>query len=180
MFSADFSPVTNLATGGDSIRAMGVVSRARNVKIKLSIQDVLRSKSIVQLARNAKVLPASAITEVHKEEETDQPFSLSPVQSMYLKSAVKHGGEGRFNQSFILAVPRHVAAETIKESINSIVQRHAMLRARFARTQDNRWEQRIAKVGFLVIACCNNVNTNQQPDGALNLHLPRAPSELSR
>jgi hypothetical protein len=159
---------------------MGVVSRARNVKIKLSMQDVLRSKSVVQLARTAKVLPSSAITEAHKEEESDMPFALSPIQSMYLKSAVKHDGEGRFNQSFALGVPRRVSAETIKKAIDSIVQRHSMLRARFARAPNGRWEQRIAKVGFLLTARCNNVNTNKHPDGALNLHLSRAPSELSR
>jgi hypothetical protein len=127
---------------------MGVVSRARNVHIKLSIQDVLRSKSVVQLAQAAKMLPSSPTTEANKEEETEQSFALSPVQSLYLRSAVKHDGEARFNQSFTLGVARRVTVDAIKKAIDSIVQRHAMLRARFARTQDGRWEQRIAKVGF--------------------------------
>lgn len=125
---------------------MGVVSRARNAKIKLSIQDVLRCKSIVHLTQLAKSLPSSTVSTVRKEEGTEQPFALSPVQTMYLKSAVKHGGDARFNQSFTLGVPRQVAAETIKKAINSIVERHAMLRARFSKTQDGRWEQRISKV----------------------------------
>jgi hypothetical protein len=157
---------------------MGVVSRARNVKIKLSIQDVLRSKSVIQLAQIAKVLPSSTLTKAHMEVETDLSFSLSPIQNMYLKSAVKHGGEGRFNQSFILGVPRRVSAESIKQAFDSIVQRHTMLRARFARTQDDGWEQRVAKVGFLLTAYHNNVNTNEHPDGAFNLHLSRASPEL--
>ncbi|KAK3290246.1 uncharacterized protein B0H64DRAFT_452780 [Chaetomium fimeti] len=142
-----------LGLGGDSIRAMGVVSRARNAKIKLSIQDVLRCKSIVHLTQLAKGLPSSAPATIHKEEGTEQPFALSPVQTMYMKSAVKHAGVARFNQSFTLGVPRRVTAETIKKAINSVVERHAMLRARFSRTQDGRWEQRISKMGPSTYAC---------------------------
>jgi hypothetical protein len=127
---------------------MGVVSRARNAKIKLSIQDVLRCKSIVHLSQLAKSLPSSTVSTARKEEGTEQPFALSPVQTMYLKSAVNYGGDARFNQSFTLGVPRQVAAETIKKAINSIVERHAMLRARFSKTQDGRWEQRISKVSL--------------------------------
>ncbi|KAK4157425.1 non-ribosomal peptide synthetase [Chaetomidium leptoderma] len=136
-----------LGLGGDSIRAMGVVSRARNAKLKLSIRDVLRSKSVVHLAESAKELPSSTVASMHKEEETEQSFALSPIQRMYLNSAVKHHGDARFNQSFTLGVPRRVTTATIKKAIESIVQRHAMLRARFARTKDARWEQRIAKMG---------------------------------
>ncbi|EAQ90170.1 hypothetical protein CHGG_06789 [Chaetomium globosum CBS 148.51] len=141
-----------LGLGGDSIRAMGVVSRARNAKIKLSIQDVLRCKSIVHLTQLAKSLPSSSSATI-REEETEQPFALSPVQTMYMKSAVKHAGDARFNQSCTLGVPRQVTNDAIKKAINSIVERHAMLRARFSRMQDGRWEQRISKMGPTTYTC---------------------------
>ncbi|KAK4150585.1 non-ribosomal peptide synthetase [Chaetomidium leptoderma] len=152
-----------LGLGGDSMRAMGVVSRARNAKIKLSIQDVLRSKSIIQLAQLAKVLPSSIAAEVKKEEEPEQPFAPSPIQSMYLKSAVKHNGDARFNQRFTLGAPRRVTVDTIRKAIDSIVQRHAMLRARFARTQDGRWEQRIAEMGPSTYHCLEH-RLNSRPE----------------
>lgn len=126
---------------------MGVVSRARNAGLKLSIQDVLRCKSVVQLAQLAKMLP-SASAETRMEEETEKPFPLSPIQSMYLKSTAKHVGDARFNQSFTLGVSRRVTVNTIKKAIDAVVQRHAMLRARYTKTQDGHWEQSIAKVGF--------------------------------
>ena len=125
---------------------MGVVSRARNAKIKLSIQDVLRSKSIVHLAQLAKVAPSLAAIQVPSQEQTEQPFKLSPIQNLYLKSAIKHSGDARFNQSFTLGVSRRVTIESIKQAINSIAQRHAMLRARFAKTPTGGWKQQIAKV----------------------------------
>jgi hypothetical protein len=33
---------------------------------------------------------------------------------------------------------------------------------------------------LVLTACCNDINTNKHPDGAINVHLSRAPSELSR
>ena len=124
---------------------MGLVSRARNVNIKLSIQDVLRSKSIIHLSELAKELPSSTVIGVRGEEQTEQPFGLSPIQSMYLRSAVRHNGDARFNQSIALGI-RHVTIDTIKQAIDSIIQRHAMLRVRLTKTQNGNWEQRIAKV----------------------------------
>jgi hypothetical protein len=140
------------AAGGDSIRAMGVVSRARRAKIKLSVQDVLRAQSLVHLAQLANVLTSSTTSKPSQEEETDQPFSLSPIQSMYMISAINHAGDGRFNQSVTLAVPPRVTVDAIRRGTDLIVERHAMLRARFNKSQDGRWEQRIAKVlGFVLL-----------------------------
>ncbi|KAK4124725.1 non-ribosomal peptide synthetase [Parathielavia appendiculata] len=144
-----------LGLGGDSIRAMGVVSRARTAKIKLSIQDVLRSKSIVHLAQLAKVLPSIATRP--KEEETDQPFALSPIQTMYMRSAVKHVGDARFNQSVTLGISRRVTMDTIKKAVSSVVQRHAMLRARFTKTPDGSWMQRVTKMGPSAYQCLEHV-----------------------
>lgn len=159
---------------------MGVVSRARNAKIQLSVQDVLRSKSIIHLAQLAKVAPSSAATGAH-EAETEEPFALSPIQTMYLNLAAKHAGEARFNQSFTLAVPRRVSVDTIKRAMDSVVQRHSMLRARFAKKQDGSWEQRIAKVGvfplpFNMLECSNEWIIT---DGTVGLQFSFAPSELS-
>jgi len=127
---------------------MGVVSRARNAKIKLTIRDVLRAKSIVNLAELAKSLPASTGPQTQSEEQVEQPFALSPIQAMYLKSAVQYEDNARFNQSFTLGVGRHVTIGAVKKAIASIVQRHPMLRARFSRAQGNRWEQKIAEVSL--------------------------------
>ncbi len=91
------------------------------------------------------------MTEVHGEEQTEQPFGLSPIQSLYLRSAVKHNGDARFNQSITLGVSsHHVTIDTVKRAINSIVQRHTMLRVRLSKTLDGNWEQQIAKVVFYV------------------------------
>lgn len=131
---------------------MGVVSRARTAGLGINIQDVLRSKSVVHLAQLAKSL-ASATTESRSEEETDEPFALSPIQSMYLHLAAGHTGIARFNQSNVFGVPRRLTVETLKGAIDSIVQRHPMLRARFTNNEYGSWEQRIAKVSDFSHCC---------------------------
>ena len=133
-------------TGGDSITAMGVISRARNAKITISLQDVLRSKSLARLAQLAKVSSSPGVSKVQNNEQNEVPFTLSPIQTMYMKSAAKHNGEARFNQSFSLGASRKVTVDTIKRAMDSIVQRHAMLRSRYAKNADGKWEQRTAKV----------------------------------
>ncbi|KAK3368413.1 non-ribosomal peptide synthetase [Podospora didyma] len=153
-----------MSLGGDSITAMGVVSRARNANISISVQDVLRSKSIIHLAQLAKQKSSSPAEnnehEGAKEEELRGPFGLSPIQSMYLKSATKHDGSARFNQSFAFRVPRRIAIDTIKKAMDSIVQRHHMLRARFFLGKHGDWEQRCEKMGQSVYRCVeHNVNS---------------------
>lgn len=160
---------------------MGVVSRARTANLKLSIQDVLRSKSLVHLSQLASGLPSLAPTEIPDDEHPEQPFPTSPIQSLYLRSAVKHNGDSRFNQSVTLGVPRHVGIATIKQAIESIVKRHAMLRVRFARAPNGNWEQRIAKVNISSpVWKLREDNSDVEIDEALNIPLPRTSSAVSR
>lgn len=63
-----------------------------------------------------------------------------------MKSATEHDGEARLNQSIAFGVQRHVRVDAINQAIDSIVQRHHMLRVRFSKKQDGTWEQRITKV----------------------------------
>jgi hypothetical protein len=151
---------------------MGVVSRARNANLKLSIQDVLGSKSVVHLSQLANRLPSSVPTEMHEEEQTEQPFAVSPIQSVYLRSAVKHDGDSRFNQSFALGVSRHVGIDTIKLAVDSVVNRHDMLRVRLARTPNGKWMQRIAEVSLPSHVCKLLENlSDMEIDGVFNIPL---------
>jgi aryl carrier-like protein len=136
-----------LSLGGDSIRAMGVVSRARTAGLGLNIQHVLRSKSVVHLAQVARSLVPAA-TESRTEEESSEPFDLSPVQRMYMQLADSYQGDARFNQSNILGVARKVGVSGVRRAMDAVVQRHGMLRARFNRRYNGSWEQHVAKVGL--------------------------------
>ncbi|KAL1965991.1 hypothetical protein VTN77DRAFT_4931 [Rasamsonia byssochlamydoides] len=127
-----------LSLGGDSITAMAVVSRSRRQKMKLSLHDVLRSESIVQLARTVE----SGLVSVQHEEKVDEPFGLYPIQQLYFQAAKGYQGRSRFNQSFTLRLSRYIKPESLESAIRTVVNQHSMLRARFGMNKDGRWEQR--------------------------------------
>jgi len=126
-----------LSLGGDSISAMQVKSQCLKRDINVSVQDILRCKSIVQLAQCAKELE----TVIEHEEIVEQSFDLSPIQSMFFK--LPNQGHGHFNQSFFLRITRGVQEEALRLAIDTIVRRHSMLRARFTKSSTDTWTQRI-------------------------------------
>ncbi|KAJ5794579.1 nonribosomal peptide synthase [Penicillium paradoxum] len=126
--------------GGDSITAMQVVSTCRATEsIVVTVQDVLRCKSISQLAFNTHSAQQSTIS---KDEELDVAFALTPIQQMHFDLAVD--GSYHYNQSFMVSVAKEISVADLKKSIEAIVRQHSMLRARFTRSEDGKtWTQRI-------------------------------------
>jgi aryl carrier-like protein len=103
-----------LAVGGDSISAMQVVGQCRKEGIGLGVQEVLRSRSITQLAEAVKEI-----------ENTSY-------------DTVEH-----FNQSFYLQVKQRTTPEVFRAAVQQLVARHSMLRARFSHSEDLGWQQRL-------------------------------------
>ena len=157
-----------LSFGGDSITAMQVISRCRARGIdSLGVRDILRSKSIEELALKAGVVghdgpkpPLVQCDNDHQgEEESAEPFPLLPVQQWYFEAIAPRkpdnteesfqgvGGDYRYNQSVCLAV-RHqpLVHHSIDSAIRDIVSKHPMLRARFSRV-GNEWRQSIVGAG---------------------------------
>lgn len=136
-----------MALGGDSISAMQVVSGCRMEGITVSVQDILRGITIQELAE-AAAAPTDESLAVD-EEETDEPFELTPIQQMYFDTAAvplgDESGAHRFNQSFLLRLAKYTDPQLIARGIEEVVGRHSMLRAHFSR-EDDRWTQRIASM----------------------------------
>ncbi|OAQ84905.1 HC-toxin synthetase [Purpureocillium lilacinum] len=110
--------------GGDSISAMQVVSQCKlhNLVFTDKIEDV--------------------------EEEGDEmkPFELSPIQQMFFDAYPE--GLDHFNQSFMLELSRPVDGATLYDATRALVNRHPMLRARFAKDLElGSWTQRIVEEG---------------------------------
>lgn len=132
-----------LSLGGDSISAMQVVGRCRAEGLAVTIRDVLRCKSITELAQLAITTVGSAIS---KEEVYDTPFKLSPVQQMYfelLPDVPVDDTNQRYNQSFFLKLVKATTSESVAVAVQKIVIQHSMLRARFSRDEDGKWSQKV-------------------------------------
>jgi aryl carrier-like protein len=127
-----------LAVGGDSISAMQVVGQCRKEGIGLGVQEVLRSRSITQLAEAVKEIENTSYDTVEYFEE---PFDLTPIQSLYFQRP--NEGRGHFNQSFYLQVKQRTTPEAFRAAVQQLVARHSMLRARFSHSEDLGWQQRL-------------------------------------
>ena len=126
-----------LHLGGDSISAMQVMSRCRADGMGVTVQNILQSKSISELAS------CVVLQEQHsfEEEKIDTPFGLSPIQKLYFEYIGDQGVQ--FNQSTVLRFSRHVEVDLVSSAINTIVRSHSMLRARFTRNESGTWQQRV-------------------------------------
>jgi amino acid adenylation domain-containing protein/non-ribosomal peptide synthase protein (TIGR01720 family) len=135
-----------LSLGGDSISAMACASHAKKARLEVSVQDVLKAKSLRRLAAVAKPMEHSSIAQSNEEDDEDAwqlniPFDLSPIQQFNFQIRGEAEGDEHFNQSFCLRLARHVEGGAVQDAIRAVVKRHAMLRARFAPGEDGRWQQ---------------------------------------
>lgn len=108
-----------LSLGGDSISAMQVMGQCRKHGIGLGVQDILRARSIVELATLAKDVQISMDNTV---EEIDVPFDLTPIQHLWFQ--LPNQGHGHFNQSFYLKLARRVQADAFRAAVEKLVGRH--------------------------------------------------------
>ncbi|KAL2812692.1 hypothetical protein BJX63DRAFT_432394 [Aspergillus granulosus] len=129
-----------LKLGGDSIAAMTCMNQCKKSGIAVTVQDILKSSSIQELASRAKRMPNYASTNYH--EKIDEPFDLSPVQALHFK--VRQEDQGYFNQSILTRLNRRIGATTLRQAIETVILKHSMLRARFEKsTVDGSIHQRI-------------------------------------
>ena len=138
---------TFLSLGGDSISAMQVATRCRNNHIEVSTRDVLRCKTISDLALCAK--PASDLLEL-PDEEIDTPFNLSPIQQLYASHALGPDNLSRstnknYNFSFCLRLKKQTPAADLARAFEAVINHHSMLRARFKKDTTGKWTQYITR-----------------------------------
>ncbi|OQE06785.1 hypothetical protein PENVUL_c016G05101 [Penicillium vulpinum] len=117
-----------LALGGDSIAAMTCIGLCKKRGFSLSVQELLRSKSIRELATRAKTIDHLTTY----EEAIDEPFSLSPIQILHF--GVRKEGQGHFNQGILTRLNKPLDERGLRSAVKILVSRHSMLRARFTDT----------------------------------------------
>jgi amino acid adenylation domain-containing protein/non-ribosomal peptide synthase protein (TIGR01720 family) len=131
-----------LNLGGDSISAMQVMAKARTEGIHLTMQDILQTKDLSTLAACAKSVAHLTMTAL---QDSHKPFHLAPIQQMYFNHVASYG-DNHFNQSFLLKVAKRIERLEMERAIDAIVERHAMLRARFEFQQvDGQWMQSVLR-----------------------------------
>jgi len=126
-----------LHLGGDSISAMQVMSSCRSAGLGVTVQDIIRSKSISQLA-----LCVTLPEEVSNTPElVDEAFGLSPIQSLFFECVGDRWAH--FNQSVMLRFAKVLDRNVVREAIQTLVKYYSMLRANFFKNDLGVWQQRV-------------------------------------
>lgn len=185
--------------GGDSISAMQILSRLRQKGIKASLHDILRFKTIasfcchlnassdyhrrpdtsyVNLIERQKIDQYDTLSKF--EDQVDQWFPLSPIQLRFFD--LYPSGNNSYQLSHLLSVRSWLNAEKLSSALESIVQVHSMLRARFSyRKFEGVWrqsitndirsslsikfhqEQDLQKLASIIFDSCNRVDIQNGP-----------------
>jgi amino acid adenylation domain-containing protein/non-ribosomal peptide synthase protein (TIGR01720 family) len=110
--------------GGDSIRAIQVISRLYMCGLTLEIADIFNCPTILELSTRVKAVGLSA-----SQETVSGAVPLGPIQSWYLKN-FEDGGR-RYNQSIILLSETRLLEEHIRTAFAALITHHDQLRASF-------------------------------------------------
>ncbi|KAI9695418.1 MAG: hypothetical protein M1836_006470 [Candelina mexicana] len=118
-----------LRAGGDSITAMQVNWKSKKRGLFLSVQDIIASESLRHLAARVSTPQKTATP----KEQVGVLFALSPIQKMFfqLTKNVSFNEQCHYNQSFFVKITQQVPFARLKTAVETLVQAHSMLRARF-------------------------------------------------
>ncbi|WP_343859383.1 amino acid adenylation domain-containing protein, partial [Fulvivirga kasyanovii] len=115
--------------GGDSIKALQIVSLMYGAGYRLQIKDIFQYPEIATLALNAKPVT----TEASQEAVTGQ-IPLTPIQQHFFAGDDK--GQHHFNQSVMLSSKDRLKLDDVYLVFNKIQEHHDALRMTYSSTGD--------------------------------------------
>jgi amino acid adenylation domain-containing protein/non-ribosomal peptide synthase protein (TIGR01720 family) len=112
--------------GGDSIRAIQIVSRLRARGVVLQVRDLLRYPTIGQLALHATV---ERVPEIGREEDAVGPCPPTPIQRWLLEQYGERSSH--FNQPVLLRAAEPVDSGALRAALAALHRHHDALRTVF-------------------------------------------------
>ena len=136
------SKTTFMSLGGDSISAIQLVAKCRKIGIKISVQNILSSKTLGKLAPTASrtQLPGHA-QDYGASPSPDTLFTISPMQQRFFALNGSVAESGRYNQGFVIKFQEAISPDIVRDAFDAIVQKHPMLRASFSFV-GHQWQQK--------------------------------------
>ena len=121
--------------GGDSIRSIQVVARARERGLSLKVNDLFEHPTIAALAAVATAGAALTISQGAAEGEVP----LLPIQRWFFDRSLPN--ENHFNQALFFKTPEPLAHEAVHEAVRQLLAHHDGLRLRFVKSAEGRVTQ---------------------------------------
>ena len=108
------------ALGGDSIKAIRLVSALRKVGIEVKVADIMKEKTVRNIAQAAKVQTATGISE--------EPISGTVFNRRWLLSILKLPRPEYYHQTAIFKCGVKIDADALTKAWNAVTYQHDMLR----------------------------------------------------
>ncbi|WP_433733372.1 amino acid adenylation domain-containing protein [Nocardia sp. CA-129566] len=132
------------ALGGDSIMSIQLVTRARAAGVAFSARDVFERKTVAGLAEVAVDGSAGSVLSELPGAGVG-PVPLTPIMRRLL--ARSESEIGRFSQAMMLNLPMGIDRQRLADTVQAVLDRHDMLRARLCPDDDGRWMWDVLPVG---------------------------------
>ena len=130
--------------GGDSLLALKVCARARERGIALTPRKLSAHPVLEDLAAVLSDEPSTALGQA-RATSAGEDIPLTPSQSWYFELFGDFAPHHTWIESTVLEVAPPARAEVIERASRRLIERHEMLRARFARRPDGTWRQWVAE-----------------------------------
>ena len=113
-----------LALGGDSIKAIRIVSKLREVGYELSVQDLIINSVVESISKKLKKRETKM---QYEQGEVVGEFLLTPIQKWFFASRLVK--PNHFNQAIMLKAKERINKEGIVAVLDAIIKHHDILRA---------------------------------------------------
>ncbi|MFI1381991.1 amino acid adenylation domain-containing protein [Embleya sp. NPDC020886] len=121
------------AVGGDSLRSIQVVARARARGLDLTTREIFECRTAARLAEVAGTDRDRAPALAEDEGGGVGPMPLQPVA----RHVFEHGGGiDRFAMSMVLELPADIDERGLVATLDAVLDRHDLLRARLVRADE--------------------------------------------
>ncbi|MEU7584665.1 phosphopantetheine-binding protein, partial [Streptomyces sp. NPDC041068] len=141
------------AVGGDSIRSIQVVARARARGVEVTPRQIFESRTVAELAQTVAAVGSGTAADAVVLEEFEGGGTgwapLPPVGQYLLELG---GGYGRYNMSVALELPDGIGESGLVATLAAVVDRHDVLRSRLVRGVDGVSGLEVAAPGAVDVA----------------------------
>ncbi|MGW4020934.1 amino acid adenylation domain-containing protein [Streptomyces sp. NPDC005009] len=118
------------AVGGDSLRSIQVVARARARGLKLTTREIFECRTAARLAEMASVRQERVPVLAEEAGGGVGPMPLQPAARQVFEHG---GGMNRFAMAMALELPADIDASGLAATLDAVLDRHDLLRARLVR-----------------------------------------------
>ncbi len=127
--------------GGDSIISIQIVTKAKQTGLRFTPRDIFEKQTIAQLA---------LVVETDQKTSAEQGLvtgdvPLTPIQHWFFEQEFSQ--PQHWNQSIWLNVPANVDRVALQSALQYLPKQHDMLRARYRKSKDGKWQQSIPADG---------------------------------